>query len=73
VRTRWAALIQQVYEVDPLLCPKCGGTMNIISFIERHQSEVIEKTLRDCGLWEDEAARAPPAEPVGECFGKTLP
>ncbi|MGB9005377.1 MAG: hypothetical protein WCB96_06625 [Candidatus Aminicenantales bacterium] len=21
----WAALIQKVYEVDPMLCPKCGG------------------------------------------------
>ncbi len=40
-------MIQQVYEVDPLLCPKCGGTMKIISFIERHQSEVIE---RFCGI-----------------------
>ncbi len=40
-RKRWAALIKQVYETDPLLCPKCGGQMKIISFIERHQSEVI--------------------------------
>ncbi|MDA1277905.1 MAG: hypothetical protein O2960_28240 [Verrucomicrobia bacterium] len=41
-RKRWAALIKQVYETDPLLCP-CGGEMKIISFIERHQSEVIER------------------------------
>lgn len=61
-RKRWAALIQQVYEVDPLLCPKCGGTMKIISFIERGQREVIEKILRHCGLWEEEAARAPPEQ-----------
>ena len=40
-RKRWAALIKQVYQADPLLCPKCGGQMKIISFIERHQSEVI--------------------------------
>jgi Putative transposase len=59
-RKRWAAMIQQVYEVKPLLCPKCGGTMTIISIIERHQSEVIEKILRHCGLWESESARAPP-------------
>ncbi|HEV8523477.1 MAG TPA: transposase [Terriglobales bacterium] len=61
-RQRWAALIKQVYELDPLLCPKCGGTMAIISFIERGQGEVIEKILRHCGLWEEEAARAPPGE-----------
>ena len=41
---------QQVYEVDPLLYPKCGAEMKIIGFIERRQSEVIEKILRRCGL-----------------------
>ena len=37
-------------EADPLLCPKCGSKMKIISFVERHQTEVIEKILRHCGL-----------------------
>ena len=32
----WARLIKRVYEVDPLVCPKCGGQMKIISFIERN-------------------------------------
>ncbi|MDA1278402.1 MAG: hypothetical protein O2960_30795 [Verrucomicrobia bacterium] len=36
--------------------------MKIISFIERGQREVIEKILRHCGLWEEEAARAPPEQ-----------
>ena len=63
-RKRWASLIKQVYEVDPLLCPKCGEEMKIISFIERRQSKVIEKILRHCGMWEEAAARAPP--PVQE-------
>ncbi len=62
-RKRWAALIKQVYEVDPLLCPKCGGPMKIISFIERRRSEVMEKILRHCGLWEEAPARGPPAVP----------
>ena len=61
-RQRWAALIKQGYEVDPLLCPKCGRAMKIISFIERRQTDVIEKILRHCGLWEEEAARAPPMQ-----------
>ncbi len=26
-------MIRKVYEVDPLLCPKCGGTMKVIAFI----------------------------------------
>jgi hypothetical protein len=30
----WAEMIRKVYEVDPLLCPTCGGQMSIISFIE---------------------------------------
>jgi hypothetical protein len=58
-----AALIKQVYELDPLRCAKCGSEMKIIAFIERHQTEVIEKILRHCGLWEESAARGPPAAP----------
>jgi len=26
----WTRLIQKIYEVDPLICPKCGGEMRII-------------------------------------------
>jgi len=61
-RQRWAALIKRVYEVDPLLCPKCGGKMRIVAFIERRsQPTVVERILKHCGLWEDTAARGPPA------------
>ena len=48
----WAALIQRVYEVDPLKCPDCGAPMRIISFIETRQSDVVERILRHLGLWE---------------------
>ena len=34
-RSRWSALIRQVYEVDPLKCPECGGEMKFVSFIEK--------------------------------------
>ena len=50
------------YEADPLKCPNCGGTMKVISFIERHRTEVIEKILRHCGLWKETPTRAPPLE-----------
>jgi len=30
----WAEMIRKVYEIDPLLCPRCGGQMCIIAFIE---------------------------------------
>jgi hypothetical protein len=29
----WAEMIRKVYEVDPLLCPRCGGTMKVIAFL----------------------------------------
>ena len=63
-RKGWAALLKQVYESDPLCCPKCGSEMKIIAFIERRQTDAIEKILRHCGLWEDSSARGPPG--VGE-------
>ena len=49
VRRTWARLIRKVYEVDPLLCPRCCGTKRIIAFIE--QLEAIEKILTRFGLW----------------------
>ena len=30
---RSAAMIRKVYEVDPMVCPKCGGTMKVVAFI----------------------------------------
>jgi len=56
-RKNWARLIQKIYEVDPLTCPKCLGKMKIISVIEDEQ--VIEKILKHLGLW-DQKARPPP-------------
>lgn len=29
----WAEMIRKVYEVDPLTCPKCGGTMKVLAFL----------------------------------------
>jgi hypothetical protein len=61
-KAKWAALIKKVFEVNPLLCPKCGGQMKIIAFIEKKdQSDVIKRILRHCGLWKDPPARAPPS------------
>ena len=31
----WAALIQRVYETDPLAYPRCGANMKVVSFVER--------------------------------------
>jgi hypothetical protein len=49
-RKNWARLIQKIYEVNPLTCPKCHGRMRIVVFIE--QPEIIKKILKHLGLWE---------------------
>jgi Zn finger protein HypA/HybF involved in hydrogenase expression len=56
-RKNWARLIQKIYEVDPLTCPKCSGKMKVISVIE--DEEVIKKILKHLGLWEIKT-RPPP-------------
>ena len=60
----WAMLIKRVYEVDPLSCPECSGQMQVVSFIEPPQADVIEAILKHCGLWQSRSPRAPPD--VGE-------
>jgi len=61
-RLSWAALIIKVYEVDPLRCPACGGAIQIISFIDKCQPEVVEKILRHCGLWKTAESRPAPVK-----------
>jgi hypothetical protein len=63
-RKNWARVIQKIYEVDPLTCPKCQGRMRIVSFIE--DREVIQAILKHLGLWfvtsrPTPKAHAPPA------------
>ena len=29
-------MIRKVYEVDPMVCPKCGGTMKVVAFITEY-------------------------------------
>ena len=40
---RWAALLRQVFEVDPLVCPHCAGPMRIVACIT--QAAVIDEIL----------------------------
>src|ERR1035437_239639 len=59
---RWAALLRQIYEVDPLVCPHCAGAMRIVACIT--QSAVIDQILTHLqtratsGAWP--GARSPP-------------
>jgi len=59
-RRLWAQLIQKVYEVDPLICPKCGGTMRIVSFIK--EKGVINKILSHCNESRERAHSPPEGE-----------
>lgn len=66
LRKNWARLIQKIYEVDPLTCPKCRGSMRVIAFIE--DEDIIKKILKHLGLWEvkrkpSPRANAPPFIP----------
>ena len=49
LRRNWARLIQKIYAVDPLVCPKCKGAMRIISSIE--DPSIIRAILEHLGLW----------------------
>jgi len=60
-RKNWARLIQKIYDVDPLLCPKCLGSMRIIAFIEEEQ--LVKKILKHLNLWD--VRRKPPARAHG--------
>ena len=44
----WAVLIARIYEVFPLLCPKCGGQMRLIAFIA--EGTQIRKILDHIGV-----------------------
>jgi hypothetical protein len=43
-RSTWARLIAQVYEVNPLVCPRCSAPMRILAVIT--EAEEVLKILR---------------------------
>jgi len=51
-------MIRKVYEVDPMVCPKCGGTMKIIAFITEHA--VVDRIINHLKLT-FVAAKPPPS------------
>jgi len=56
-RASWAKLIWRVYGVDPLICPKCGKRMRIISIITH--DPVVPKILNYLKLPVELPALAP--------------
>ena len=62
-RVAWADLLQRVFEVDALVCPKCGGRMRVLSAIT--DPTVAARILRCLAL----PARAPPLATARENVG----
>jgi len=59
----WAELLRRVYEVDPLVCPKCGSQMKVIAFITEPQ---VIRGIVDC-LKKKGRTQRPPLTPPREC------
>ncbi len=57
LRRRWANLIRRVYEVDPLVCPRCGSQMRVVSFITEPR---VVRRIVDHLRKGDRPARPPP-------------
>jgi ribosomal protein L34E len=61
LRKRWADLLRRVYEADPLVCPRCGAPMRVVSFIT--QPAVIRRILKHLKTTQRPVTRPPPPRP----------
>lgn len=61
-RASWARLIRRIYEVDPLLCPRCRGPLEVLSVLV--DPKVVDAILRHLHVTDQPTsvhARDPPA------------
>lgn len=63
----WAKFIKKVYEVDPLICKKCGGKMYFVSFIEL--PDLIFKILKHLDLLGKDPSWGSGLDPPGLSVG----
>ena len=42
-KRRWAELLRRIFEVDPLVCPRCGDEMRIVALIT--EAKTIDRIL----------------------------
>jgi hypothetical protein len=42
----WARLIRKIYEVDPLVCPRCNGQMRITGYQEARGLRNVSTRMR---------------------------
>ncbi len=62
-RLPWAELLQRVFGLDALRCPRCGAGMRVVAAIE--EPEVARRILECLDL----PARAPPLGPAADGLG----
>jgi hypothetical protein len=58
----WARLIAKVYQVDPLLCTRCGQRMSIVAFVT--DSLAVRRILDHLGLTPQRQEKPPPIREV---------
>jgi hypothetical protein len=44
----WAEMLRKVYEMDPMICPRCGGRMKVVAFLTEHA--VVDRIIRHLEL-----------------------
>ena len=59
-RKTWAILIKKIYEVDPLICPKCQTQMKVVSIVV--DDYVIKNTLDFYEIKTKGIGRGPPGQ-----------
>ena len=57
-------LIHEVWDVNPLVCPRCGAEMKIIALIE--DPAVIRRILTHLGLWRERKGNERGTAPLEE-------
>ena len=70
-RGTWGRFLKKVFEVDPLLCPDCGGTMRLNAFIEK--PHVVRAILEHLSLWDAARPRPPPVAAIGPADFEYVP
>jgi len=58
----WAAMIRKIYEVDSMICSKCGGRMKVVAFLTEYA--VVDRIIDHLKL--QFVADRPPPSPVFE-------
>ena len=66
---RWATLLQQIFEVDPLACPTCHGVMRVVAFTT--QASMIDQILARLRTRAARRAAEPPVDAA--TTGKPVP